>query len=314
VTATPARYVTSAREGRLARLATRLVRRLDECDLCPRGCAVDRRRELGSCGTPAEATVASWGPHHGEERPISAHRGSGTVFLSGCNLACAFCQNADISTTPACVSGRRMSADELADVYLELQDLRCHNLNWVSPTHQIAALVDALERAERRGLRLPIVYNSGGYDDADVIRALGDVVDVWMPDLKYADNAVGAELSGVPDYVDRARASLTEMFRQVGDRWELGPDGELERGMLVRILVLPGTLAGVESSLRWIADTLSPELPVSLLAQYRPLLRRPVDRFPELRRRLERDEWRSAVDALDRWMGGNRQMVQVRFI
>ena len=207
-----------------------------------------------------------------------------------------------------------MSADALAEVFLELEEIGCHNLNWVSPTHQVAALVSALERAARRGLRLPIVYNSGGYDNADVIRDLGDVVDAWMPDLKYADNAVGKEISGVPDYVDRSREALTEMFRQVGDRWTLGPDGELERGMLIRILVLPGDLAGVESSLRWIADTLSPELPVSLLAQYRPLLRRPVARFPELQRRLHRDEWRTAVDALDRWMRADRQMAQVRFI
>jgi len=309
-----ARYVAAAADGRLARLVADLDARLRACDLCPRGCDVDRRRELGSCGTPDTATVASWGPHHGEERPISAHRGSGTVFLSGCNLACAFCQNADISSTPACRSGRRMSPDALADVFLELERLGCHNLNWVSPTHQVAALVAALERAAGRGLGLPIVYNSGGYDDADVIRDLGDVVDVWMPDLKYSDNAVGAELSGVPDYVERAREALAEMFRQVGDRWELGPDGELRRGMLVRILVLPGDLAGVERSLRWIADRLSPELPVSLLAQYRPLLRRPVSRFPELCRRLERDEWRAAVDALDRWLRGERQMAQARFI
>ncbi len=309
-----ARYVTAAADGRLARLAADLDARLHACDLCPRSCIVDRRRELGSCGTPDVATVASWGPHHGEERPISARRGSGTVFLSGCNLACAFCQNADISSTPACLSGRRMSTDGLAEVFLELQDLGCHNLNWVSPTHQVAALVAGLERAADRGLELPIVYNSGGYDDAGVIRGLGDVVDIWMPDLKYADNAAGAELSGVPDYVDRAREALSEMFRQVGDGWELGPDGELRRGMLVRILVLPGDLAGVERSLRWIADVLSPELPVSLLAQYRPVLRRPVARFPALRRRLERDEWRAAVDALDRWMRGDRQMAQVRVI
>ena len=309
-----ARYVTATADGRLATLAADLTRRLQRCDLCPRTCIVDRRRELGSCGTPAEATVASWGPHHGEERPISARRGSGTVFLSGCNLACAFCQNADISDTPACTSGRRMSSDELAAVFLELERLGCHNLNWVSPTHQVAALVAALEQAARRGLRLPIVYNSGGYDDADVIRDLGDVVDVWMPDLKYADNAIGVELSGVPDYVDRAREALTEMYRQVGDSWELGPDGELRRGMLIRILVLPGDLAGVERSLRWIAESLSPGLPVSLLAQYRPMLRRPVARFPELGRRLDRGEWRSAVDALDRWMRGGRQMAQVRLI
>lgn len=308
------RYVTAAREGRLAPLAAELAARLDACDLCPRGCMVDRRRELGSCGTPDEATVASWGPHHGEERPISARHGSGTVFLSGCNLECAFCQNADISDTPACVSGRRTSTDRLADVFLELQDRGCHNLNWVSPTHQVAALVAALERAARSGLHLPVVYNSGGYDDAGVIRDLGDVVDVWMPDLKYADNEIGAELSGVPDYVDRAREALAEMFRQVGDRWVRGPDGELRRGMLIRILVLPGDLAGVEDSLRWIASTLSPELPVSLLAQYRPFLRRPVAGFPELVRPLEPPEWRTAVEAMERWMHGDRQMAQARFI
>jgi len=303
-------YVRLARSGELVARARSLAGMLTDCTVCPRDCRVDRRIELGDCATGADAVVASWGPHHGEERPISARRGSGTVFLANCNLDCAFCQNWDVSQRPRDPRHRRMTAEELAAVFLELQDAGCHNLNWVSPTHQVPQLVTALEVAADRGLSIPVVYNSNGYDSVEVLRELDGVVDVWMPDLKYSDASIGRRLSGVPDYPHRARAALAEMYRQVGDGWRLGPSGELLRGMLVRILVLPEDRAGVGDSLDWIARELSPEVAVSLLAQYRPEHRVRLGGFPEIARPLAAAEWRSAVGALRRTLAGDRHQVQ----
>jgi putative pyruvate formate lyase activating enzyme len=306
-----ASYVVSARRGELAARASRLDALLNDCTVCPRECRVDRRREVGECGTGAEAVVASWSPHHGEEPVISASRGSGTVFLANCNLRCAFCQNHDISQRPGTFSGAAIADEELAAICIDLQDRGCHNINWVSPSHQVPQLVRALEIAARRGLTLPTVYNSNGYDSVEVLRLLDGVIDIWMPDLKYADPAAGCRLSGATDYPRIAREALAEMYRQVGDSWELGPEGELRRGLLVRMLVLPEYLAGIEENLSWIARNLSPMIAISLLAQYRPAHR--VPRSPgleDLNRPITRDEWRHAVESLQRHMGGDRHHVQ----
>jgi putative pyruvate formate lyase activating enzyme len=303
--------VKLARSGELAGRARRLAELLGDCTVCPRECQVDRRREIGDCATGAAATVASWSPHHGEEPVISGRRGSGTIFLANCNLRCVFCQNHDISQRPNDFASRSISDEELAAIFLGLQDLGCHNLNWVSPSHQVPQLVRALEIGSRRGLELPVVYNSNAYDSIETLRQLEGIVDIWMPDLKYADPDVGRRLSGVDDYPSRARAALAEMYRQVGDAWELGPEGELRRGLLVRLLVLPGGLAGVEESLSWISSSLSPAVAISLLAQYRPAHR--VPRMPalaDLDRPISRVEWRQAVEALERHMMGDHHHVQ----
>ncbi len=304
-------YVRLARSGELEERARKLDALLADCRVCPRECRVDRRLELGDCGTGAAAVVASWGPHHGEEPVISGSRGSGTVFLANCNLRCVFCQNHDISQRPGAFGGRAVGDEELAAIYLELQDRGCHNLNWVSPSHQVPQLVRALVVAARRGLAIPIVYNSNGYDSVEVLELLDGVVDIWMPDLKYADPAAGRRLSGVDDYPQRARAAIAEMHRQIGEAWELGPEGELRRGLLLRMLVLPNGLAGTEASLEWLATTLSPTVAVSLLAQYRPAHRVPqVPELADLDRPISRDEWRQAVAALERHMRGERHQVQ----
>jgi len=306
-----ASYVTLARGGELAERASRLDGLLSDCTVCPRECRVDRRRELGDCATGAAAVVASWGPHLGEEPVISGSRGSGTVFLANCNLRCAFCQNHDISQRPGAFAGGAIGDEELAAIFLELQDRGCHNLNWVSPSHQVPQLVRALAIAVQRGLSIPIVHNSNGYDSVRVLELLEGIVDIWMPDLKYADPAAGCRLSGVDDYPQRARAALAEMHRQVGEAWELGPEGELRRGLLVRMLVLPDGLAGTEASLAWLASALSPTVAVSLLAQYRPAHRVPlVPELADLDRPIRRDEWRQAVAALERHMRGGRHQVQ----
>jgi len=304
-------YARLARRSELSRRAAWLDSLLNDCTVCPRKCRVDRRQEIGECATGAGAVVASWCPHHGEEPVISGNRGSGTVFLANCNLSCAFCQNHDISQQPKTFAGNAIAHEELAAIFIELQDRGCHNLNWVSPTHQVPQLVRALDIAARRGLTLPVVYNSNGYDSVEVLRQLDGVVDIWMPDFKYADPAAGCRLSGVDDYPQRARAALAEMYRQVGETWELGPEGELRRGLLVRMLVLPGNLAGIRRNLEWISQALSPRVAISLLAQYRPAHRVPrMPAFSDLNRPITREEWREAVEALDRYMEGDRHQVQ----
>jgi putative pyruvate formate lyase activating enzyme len=297
--------------GELSRRIAGLEAFLLNCELCPRRCQVDRRRELGRCFTGVEPTVASWGPHLGEEPPLSGSRGSGTVFLANCNLRCAFCQNADISQRPADYIGRASRPEDLAAAMLQLQAQGCHNINWVSPTHQVAALVRALALAAANGLSVPIVYNTNGFDSPATLELLDGVVDIYMPDLKYADALVAEELSGVADYPSVARCAVTEMFRQVGDSWELAPDGTLLRGLLVRVLILPGGLAGVPASLAWLAEALSPEVAVSLMSQYRPCNR--VSRMAdhaELRRTINAEEYLEAVRALERFNRSPHTMVQ----
>ena len=306
-----ASYVRLARSGELSERVRKLDALLADCTVCPRECRVDRRIELGECATGVEAVVASWNPHYGEEPVISCHRGSGTVFLANCNLRCAFCQNHDISQRPTDFAGQEIAAEELAMIFIDLQDRGCHNINWVSPSHQVPQLVRGLAVAARRGLAIPIVYNSNGYDSTEVLRLLDGVVDIWMPDLKYGDPDSGCRLSGIEDYPRRAHAALAEMHRQVGDTWVLGPEGELRRGLLVRMLVLPENLAGIEENLEWISRNLSPKVAISLLAQYHPAHRVPrTSNLADLNRAVNREEWRRAVAALTQHMEGDRHHVQ----
>ena len=304
-------YVRLHRNGELANRVRGLEAMLGRCALCPRECQVDRHTEVGTCATGEEAIVASYNLHFGEEPVISGRRGSGTVFLANCNLRCVFCQNHDISQPPSGLVGNGLPAETLAAIFLDLQDRGAHNINWVSPSHQVPQLVRALEIATGRGLALPIVYNSNGYDSVDTLRILDGIVDIYMPDLKYADPATGCRLSGVEDYPARARDALAEMYRQLGNDWVLAPDGALQRGLLIRMLVLPDGLAGIEDSLQWVATELSPDVAVSLLAQYHPAhLAATTPDFPELGRRITGEDWREAVAAVERHMTGDRHHVQ----
>jgi putative pyruvate formate lyase activating enzyme len=233
------------------------------------------------------------------------------VFLANCNLSCVFCQNHDISQRPSDFVGHELPAERLAALYLDLQDHGAHNINWVSPSHQVPQLVRALAIAAGRGLTIPIVYNSNGYDSVDVLRLLDGIVDIYMPDLKFADPVTACELSGVDDYPDRARAALSEMFHQVGVDWQTTPDGALHRGLLIRMLVLPGGAAGTAENLRWVSRQLSPQVAISLLAQYRPAHRVIGSRdYPDLTRRISAGEWRTAVEALETHMSGDRHQAQ----
>jgi putative pyruvate formate lyase activating enzyme len=271
-----------------------LLERLAACDLCPHACGVNRLAgEVGRCRAGARARIASACDHHGEEPAISGRGGSGTVFAAGCNLRCVFCQNAQISQGDLAQYPEQTAA-EIADTFLRLQRLGCHNLNWVSPTHVAPQLVEALAVAVELGLRLPVVYNSNGYDSVTVLRSLDGIVDIYLPDLKYADAAVAERLSGAPGYPDAAIAAIREMYRQAGNL-ELDENDVARRGVIVRHLVLPGGLAGSRAILRRLAEEVSPTVTVSLMAQYYPAHR--AGAVPELSRTITVEEYEDALDA-----------------
>ena len=293
-------------ERQLAERAAALQELLRGCRLCPRACGVDRLTgETGVCRTGVQPIVSSYGAHFGEERPLVGRHGSGTIFLTHCNLKCIFCQNYDISHLG---DGRVTTAERVAEMMLDLQRQRCHNINWVSPTHQVPALVEATIIARGRGLRLPIVYNCGGYESVETLRLLDGIVDIYMPDAKYGDNDAGRLLSGVPDYWDRSREALAEMHRQVGDL-QVSNEGIATRGLLVRHLVLPEDLAKTAVVMDYLAS-LSRDTYVNVMAQYRPAYR--AREVAAISRPLTTEEFRRALqDALDaglhrldeRWVG-----------
>ncbi|OEU56118.1 MAG: radical SAM protein [Desulfuromonadales bacterium C00003096] len=287
---TPA-YLSLYHSGELARRVRRAHEHLLRCDLCPNYCRVNRLQTLrgARCRSGRRAAVVSYGPHHGEERVLVGRQGSGTLFFGRCNLRCVFCQNWDISQDDR---GREVSAAELATMMLELQGLGCHNINLVSPSHVLAPLLAALALAVHKGLRLPLVYNTGGYDSPEALALLDGVVDIYMPDMKFADSKVAEPLLGVADYAEINRAAVLEMHRQVGDL-VLNNQGIARRGLLVRHLVLPENLAGSDRILPFIAEQLSPNTWLNLMDQYRPCYR--ADRYPPLDRPPSRAEYRRAV-------------------
>jgi putative pyruvate formate lyase activating enzyme len=259
-------YLHLLSPGDLRARAEQAREHLRACDLCARHCGMDRFEHFGFCRTGPQAWVASFGAHHGEEVPLSGWAGSGTVFFSRCNLRCVFCQNHEISQR---YSGRMMTAEELAAVFLAVQETGCHNLNLVSPTHVLAAILPALARAAEKGLRLPIVYNTGGYDSLEALALLDGIVDIYMPDMKYNDAAVSRRLSHAAVYPQANQLAVREMHRQVGNL-RIDDQGLAERGLLVRHLVLPGGLAGTEGVVRFLAAEISRDTYLNLMDQYRP--------------------------------------------
>jgi putative pyruvate formate lyase activating enzyme len=266
-------------------------RRLAACDLCPRACDVDRTKgERGFCRTGSRAKLASFNPHFGEEAPLVGSRGSGTIFFSNCNLGCLFCQNEDISLGG---HGQEVEPEELAAVMLSLQEAGCHNINFVTPTHVVAQILAALVPAVEGGLRIPLVYNCGGYESVETIRLLDGIVDIYMPDFKFGRPEQAASFCQAPDYPRRAQEAIAEMHRQVGDL-VLDQDGLAQRGLLVRHLVLPDDLAGTGEVVDFLAR-LSPRTYLNVMAQYRPCARAP--QHPPLDRPIRAEEHREAVKA-----------------
>ena len=278
------------RSGTFAARVAEALDHLAECDLCPRYCRVDRRESVKSalCHTGAQAVVHSFGPHHGEEDPLRGSRGSGTIFFAWCNLRCVYCQNWDISQRGI---GREINAQELAEMMLELQAMGCHNINLVSPSHVVAQVVAAVAIAAEQGLRLPLVYNTGGYDSPQGLRLLDGIVDIYMPDIKYADAENARRYSRARDYVKVNRAAVKEMHRQVGDL-VLDRNGVARRGLLVRHLVLPGDLAGTAEVASFLAADVSADTYVNLMDQYHPCYR--ADRYAPLDRPLSPEEYAQA--------------------
>ncbi len=271
--------------------AEKTIARLESCDLCPRNCGVNRLEdETGFCRTGRNALVSSYGPHFGEEPPLVGSHGSGAIFFAGCNLGCNFCQNYDISHL---LHGSTATAGELAGVMIELQRRGCHNINLVSPSHVVAQILEAIPLANERGLNIPLVYNCGGYDSLETLKLLDGVMDIYMPDAKYADEQIAAELSHAPNYPAMMKRTLKEMHRQVGDL-ELDERGIATRGMIIRHLVMPNGLAGTHEIMRFIARELSTDSYVNVMAQYHPVYK--AYDHPLLNRRITRTEYLEALD------------------
>jgi len=292
-------YLSLYRSGELHKRAEALEVRLAHCDLCPRNCGINRLKgELGFCHSRALAVVASICAHHGEEPPLSGIKGSGTVFFGNCNMRCVYCQNHQISQDRRRLRGQEADCQALAQQLLYLQDvLGCHNINFVSPSHFVPQMVRAVLEAVPLGLKLPLVYNTGGYDSVDTLKLLDGIIDIYLPDIRYADSKVAKKYSHAPDYVEHARAAIKEMYRQVGSL-VVDDKGVAQRGMIIRHLILPEGLAGSEESLTWLKQELSPDVYLSIMAQYYPAHRASL--FPAIARRITKPEYNKVIALLER--------------
>ena len=277
--------------GELQRRADLFREKLSHCTLCPWQCGVDRTTgESGQCQTGAQVRVYSYMAHHGEENPLRGRAGSGTIFFSGCNMHCQYCQNSDISQDNY---GMLISTEKLAEMMLDLQGQGCHNINLVSPTHVVPQILEALLPAAREGLRLPLVYNTGGYDSPETLRLLDGIVDIYMPDMKYADETLARKYSRITDYPGANRAAVKEMHRQVGDL-VLDEEGIAQRGLLIRHLLLPEDIAGTKEIIAFIAEEISSSTYLNIMDQYRPDYN--ARDHPELLKRITREEYQRALD------------------
>ncbi len=262
-----ASYIGAYRNGRLKESIERSRRWLEKCTMCPRMCRINRMAgETAYCRTGREAVVASYGPHFGEERPLVARGGSGTIFFSHCNLFCVFCQNYSISHGGEGIS---VSPQTLSEIMLNLQQQGCHNINFVTPSHVIAQILESLPSAIEKGLNVPLVYNTSGYDRVSALKLLDGIVDIYMPDFKFWDSQVALDLADAPNYPAKACKAVSEMHRQVGDL-ECDHKGVAQRGLLVRHLVMPNELSGSAFIFRFLAREISPNTYVNVMSQYHP--------------------------------------------
>ena len=284
-------YLETYESGVLDERIEKLEAILNECKLCPRACGVNRNKgEKGYCKSDKHLMVSSVQPHFGEEDVLVGTHGSGTIFLTNCNLRCIYCQNYDISHLGY---GQRMTVEELAFSMLSLQKRGCHNVNFVTPTHFTPQIVKALKIAIEKGLRIPIVYNCGGYEAKSTIELLDGIVDIYMPDIKYGDVENAKKYSNAPDYFDRCKEAVKEMHRQVGDL-KVDESGIAYRGLLIRHLVLPNGIAGSAEVLKFVATEISKESYVNIMMQYRPMYK--AHEYKELNRGIKMSEYREAID------------------
>lgn len=284
-------YVQLHQNGELKRIGEILWQKMEVCDLCPREC--DTRRtdgKKGDCGATSQLEVASFHPHFGEETPLVGKGGSGTIFFSNCSLRCVYCINYDISILG---HGQERSVEELSAMMLRLQEIGCENINVVTPTHYTPHIVKALDIAAGKGLKLPLVYNTSGYEKTETLRLLDGVVDIYLPDFKYSDSTMADKYSsGAKNYPEKTKSALLEMNRQVGVA-QTADDGKMYKGLMIRHLVLPNEVSGTKNVLRWIAGHLPKNTFINLMSQYTPAHK--ADEYPDISRRLTRQEYEEAV-------------------
>ncbi|MGA2368398.1 MAG: radical SAM protein [Dehalococcoidia bacterium] len=291
-------YISLYKSGELEQRVATLKELLADCEICPRKCHVNRlENDSGFCRSGSLARISNYCDHHGEEPVLSGSKGSGTIFFSGCNMRCSYCQNYQISQA----MDRKdsfLNGEELAEIMLYLQEkLQCHNINLVSPTHYVPQIVEAVFFAARGGLRLPIVYNTNAYDSTDTLKLLDGIVDIYLPDIKYSSDEWAIKFSQGKDYISQSRQAIGEMYRQVGNL-VTDSSGMAQRGLIVRHLILPNGIAGSADSLRWLADHISRDVTVSVMAQYRPCYK--ADSEPLLSRGISLDEYQEVVALMEK--------------
>jgi putative pyruvate formate lyase activating enzyme len=294
-------YLALLHTGELQRRVEALEALLERCTVCPRDCLNNRlQNEIAACYSGRLPVVSSYTPHFGEEPALVGTRGAGNIFFGNCNLRCVYCQNYQISQTHKEQIKNEVTHERLAEIMLELQARGCHNINFVSPTHFAPQMARAILIAAERGLHLPIVYNTNAYDSVEVLRLLDGIVDVYLPDLKYAENEAGYLYSKVSGYKDSAHLAIAEMFRQTGEQLVFDSDGLLKRGLVIRLLVLPNDIGGIRESLTWIKDQLGSRVAISLMAQYYPTNVAGTNaRYVLLSRRITETEWLKALSLLE---------------
>jgi len=285
------RYL-NIKEEEFDRRIEKAYKLLSPCEVCPHKCKVNRLEgERGFCRSGEEVIVSSYNAHFGEEPPLVGNFGSGTIFFTNCNLKCVYCQNYPISQLG---NGNKVTLPDLAKIMLALQKRRCHNINLVTPTHFVPQILNSLKLAIKMGLHIPIVYNTSGYDSVNTLNLLDGVVDIYLPDARYADNEIARKYSSAPDYFEIMKKALKEMYHQVGDL-ALDKAGVARSGLIVRHLVLPEGLSGTRKIMQFIAREISPHTYISLMAQYFPAYQ--AGQFPSLSRRINREEYREALQA-----------------
>ncbi len=296
-----ASYLSLLGTGELLARVQALEEMLASCTVCPRDCLNNRLNdEIAACYSGRRPIVSSYTPHFGEEPALVGTSGAGNIFFGNCNLRCVYCQNYQISQTHKQQIKNEVTHERLAEMMLELQARGCHNINFVSPTHFAPQMARAILLAAEQGLHLPIVYNTNAYDAVTVLQRLDGIVDIYLPDLKYAEDEAGYLYSKVKGYREYSRLAIAEMFRQTGPELVFNDKGVLQRGLIIRLLVLPNDIAGIRESTEWIRDTLSPRVAISLMAQYYPTNQAATNqRHILLSRRISESEWLRAVNVLE---------------
>ena len=285
-------YLELHRTGELKKRGEELWTMMKNCKLCPRQCGANRLKgDRGVCHASSELEIAAYHPHFGEERPLVGRGGSGTIFLTNCSLRCVFCINWEISQGE---KGEPKSIEDMADMMLYLQKIGCHNINFVTPTHYSPHIILAVDKAAEQGLRLPIVYNTCGWERVEILKKLNGIVDIYLPDFKYSDGGMAAKYSSAAvTYPDVTKQALLEMHRQVGVA-KPAADGIMYRGLMIRHLVMPNNVSGTKEVIRWIADNLPKDTYLNIMSQYRPMYK--AFEYPEIARKITRKEYADALN------------------